>query len=225
MSYKVLLVEDDPSIREIIEDSFGCKEPFIAITSRDNGTDGLSTALSADFDAIILDIMLPGLDGFSVMRSIRAAKDVPVIFLTARGREEDVMYGYELGCDDYIVKPFNVSTLYMKVLALIKRDRGEVISYEKTIGKITLNEHTLSVRVCDEEIKLPNIEYKMLCFFVRHPNTVFTRDELLDRIWGADYFGSDRVVDNHIKKLRAFLKDGGSQIKTVISKGYRLTER
>ena len=225
MSYKILLVEDDSSIREIIEDSFGCKEPAISVTSRDNGTDALFTALNEDFDAIILDVMLPDIDGFSIMRSIRKSKDVPVIFLTARGREEDIIYGYELGCDDYIIKPFVVNTLYLKVLALIKRDKKEVISSEHTIGKISINEHTFTVKADGKEVELPNIEYKMLCLFFNHPNFVFTRNALLDNIWGLDYYGSDRVVDNHIKKLRGLLGEAGSQIKTVISKGYKFVER
>lgn len=225
MNYRILLVEDDNSIREIIEDCFESKEPAISVTSADNGNDGLSKALKEDFNAIILDVMLPGIDGFSVIRSIRKKKDVPVIFLTARGREDDVLNGYALGCDDYIVKPFMPNALYAKILALIKRDRKEMKSAEKIIGDISLNSYTLSVKVKGKEIELPPIEFGILSYFFEHPDWVISRDTFLDRVWGCDYFGSDRVVDNHIKKLRKSLGDAGKQIKTVISKGYKLEGR
>ena len=144
MQYSVLLVEDDAQIREIITDSFMEKSSdTIKITTADNGEIGLELAESAQFDLIILDVMLPGIDGFSIMRAIRKRSDVPVIILTARTREEDILYGYELGCDDYVTKPFSTATLYAKVLALINRDKRTVTSHVISCGLISVDTRAL----------------------------------------------------------------------------------
>lgn len=225
MQYSVLLVEDDAQIREIITDSFSEKSSdTIKITTADNGETGLELAGSAEFDLIILDVMLPGIDGFSIMRSIRKRSDVPVIFLTARSREEDILYGYELGCDDYVTKPFSTATLYAKVLALINRDKRTVTSHVISCGVISVDTRALSVFVSDEEITLPPVEYRLLMCLLQNKGWVVDRERLLNNVWGQDYYGGTRVVDNHIKKLRQLLKDGGKQIKTVISQGYKITD-
>lgn len=223
MAYRILLIEDDCEIREIIEDCFSVKDEPIEVISVDNGNLGLDMACNEVFDAIILDVMLPGIDGFSIMRGIRRKKDVPVIFLTARGREEDILFGYELGCDDYVVKPFLPNALYAKTIALIKRDRKEMLNSIKCCGAISMDSRSFSVCVNGRSIELPPIEYKLLAYFMDHKDWVIDRNTLLDKVWGSDFYGNDRVVDNHIKKLRAYLGDAGTQIKTVISHGYKLT--
>lgn len=223
MAYRLLLVEDDNQIREVIRDYISAKgkEQFELIEAED-GAKGLEYIEQEEFDLIMLDVMLPGIDGFSLCRAVRRRYDVPVLFLTARIREEDRLYGYELGCDDYICKPFLLSELFAKINALINRAKGMVVNKEMVCGKITVNPQKLLVTVDGKEIDLPPKEYEILCYLMEHPNWVVSRDMLLDGIWGRDYFGENRVVDNHVKKLRKALGSAGNQIKTVISKGYKI---
>ncbi len=190
----------------------------------DDGEQGSELIGTEQFDLIMLDVMLPSIDGFSLCREIRRKSDVPVLFLTARGREEDVLYGYELGCDDYIVKPFSLAELYAKVSALLKRAKGMVLKTEIICGAIHLNPITLTVSVDGNEILLPPKEFAILKYLIEHKGWVVDRETLLSRIWGYDYFGNDRTVDNHIKKLRKALGSAGNQIKTVIRTGYKITE-
>lgn len=223
MAYRLLLVEDDNQIREVIRDYISAKgkEQFELIEAED-GAKGLEYIEQEEFDLIMLDVMLPGIDGFSLCRAVRRRYDVPVLFLTARIREEDRLYGYELGCDDYICKPFLLSELFAKINALINRAKGMVVNKEMVCGKIKVNPQKLLVTVDGKEIDLPPKEYEILCYLMEHPNWVVSRDMLLDGIWGRDYFGENRVVDNHVKKLRKALGSAGNQIKTVISKGYKI---
>ena len=225
MAYKILLVEDDRQIREIIEDYFTDKGEgeFTVVTAQD-GREGLSIIRQEEFDLIMLDVMLPYVDGFSICKEIRSTSIVPVLFLTARAMEKDILYGYELGCDDYLVKPFSLAELYAKTNALLKRAKGTIISRELVCGKISINLLTLQVTVDNALIELAPKEFALLKYLVEHKNWVVSRDTLLNHIWGYDYFGGDRVVDNHIKKLRKALGAASTQIKTVIGKGYKLTE-
>lgn len=226
MTYRILLVEDNIQICQMIEDYFSAQtDSILMLDTVQNGTDGLEAAHSDEYDLIMLDVMLPDLDGFSICRSIRAVSDVPLLFLTARAREEDVLYGYTLGCDDYIIKPFSLAALYAKITALLKRAKGTVLRTELVCGSITLNPLTLAVTAAGQPVTLPAKEFALLQYFMEHPNWVISRDQLLDRIWGSDFFGSDRVVDTHIKKLRKALGSAGKQIRTVISKGYQLKDR
>lgn len=226
MTYRILLVEDNIQICQMIEDYFSAQtDNILMLDTVQNGTDGLEAAHSDEYDLIMLDVMLPDLDGFSICRSIRAVSDVPLLFITARAREEDVLYGYTLGCDDYIIKPFSLAALYAKITALLKRAKGTVLRTELVCGSITLNPLTLAVTAAGQPVTLPAKEFALLQYFMEHPNWVISRDQLLDRIWGSDFFGSDRVVDTHIKKLRKALGSAGKQIRTVISKGYQLKDR
>ena len=146
MTYRILLVEDNVQICRMIADYFSAQPDNICqLDTVQNGADGLDAARSGEYDLILLDVMLPDLDGFSICRSIRAVSDIPLLFLTARAREEDVLYGYTLGCDDYVVKPFSLATLYAKVLALLKRAKGTILRSELVCGGITLNPLTLAV--------------------------------------------------------------------------------
>lgn len=225
MAYRILLVEDNVQICRMICDFFSAQsENPCTIDAVHNGADGLEAARSGDYDLIMLDVMLPDLDGFSICRSIRAVSDVPLLFLTARAREEDVLYGYTLGCDDYVVKPFSLAALFAKTQALLKRAKGTMLRRELICGGITLDPLTLSVTADGQPVTLPAKEFALLQYLMEHKNWVVSREQLLDRIWGSDFFGSDRVVDTHIKKLRRALGSAGNQIKTVISKGYQLKE-
>jgi DNA-binding response OmpR family regulator len=219
--YRVLLVEDDRQIREVIGDYFGRRDQ-IALDFAEDGNIGLSKILNELYDLIVLDIMMPGLDGFELCRIIRKRSSVPVVFLTGRVREEDVLYGYELGADDYIVKPFSIAILYSKLLALLERSTSEVIKHKiLTSGQITLDPERFEVKVSGEVIDLPPKEYQILKYMMEHPGTAITRKLLLAVAWGDDMFITERVIDNRVKNLRKKLKKEGTRIKTLIGVGYR----
>lgn len=221
----MLCVEDDSQIREIIEDYFTAKkENEFDITLAKDGLEAKDLLEENEFDIVLLDVMLPHLDGFSICRLIRKKSDVPVIFLTARTMEEDVLLGFETGCDDYVTKPFSLATLYAKCIALLNRAKGTVLSETSTIGKISINYNSMVVTVDGSIIELPPKEYELLAYLFKHKDWVISRETLLNAVWGYDFEGGERVVDNHIKKLRKNLGSAGEQIKTVISKGYKITE-
>ena len=219
--YKVLLVEDDKQIREVIGDYFGRREK-ITLDFAEDGNAGLSKILNESYDLIVLDIMMPGLDGFELCKIIRKRSDVPVVFLTGKVREEDVLYGYELGADDYIVKPFSLAILYSKLLALLERSAQDVVRHKiLTSGQITLDPERFEVKVSDEVVDMPPKEYQILKYMMEHPGIAITRRLLLAVAWGGDDFISERVIDNRVKNLRKILRKEGSRIKTLIGVGYR----
>ncbi len=225
MKFSMLIVEDDAQIREIIEDYFTSKkENVFEVFKAENGLVAEQMIGENEYDLILLDVMLPYLDGFSLCKMIRKKSDVPVIFLTARTLEEDVLLGFETGCDDYITKPFSLAQLYAKAIALLRRSKGTVIGGDLVIGNICINEESMSVKVSAEEIRLMPKEFDLLKYFMHHRGIVLSRDALLNGVWGMDFEGGDRVVDNHVKKLRKALGNARNQIKTVIGKGYRFTE-
>jgi len=221
---KIILIEDDLQICEVIETYF--RNQGTEIQSFHTGRTALDFIRNAvpDYDLILLDIMLPETDGFTICREIRRKQDIPVIFITARGREEDILHGYDLGCDDYIIKPFSLMTLYAKCQALVRRSKGTVINSVLECGNIRLDTRMLRCFVENQEIELPPKEFAILKYLIEHENWVIDRDTLLNRIWGYDYYGSDRVVDNHIRKLRKALGSAGMQIKTLVGRGYKLTK-
>jgi DNA-binding response OmpR family regulator len=172
-------------------------------------------------DALLLDILMPGVDGFSVCRAVRRDSGVPIIFLTALSDEEDKLMGYELGADDYVTKPYSLAVLYAKTMALISRSRGCVGgSSLLTAGNVSMDLGTYKVQVDGVDQLLPKREFALLRCFLEHKNQVLTREQLLRLVWGYDYEGDERTVDTHVKKLRA----RGVQIETVIRVGYRLRE-
>lgn len=226
MAYHILLVEDDMQIREIIEDYFSEKGgDKMELDIAKDGDEGMEKIYELEYDLVILDIMLPGIDGFTICKELRRKSICPVIFLTARGREEDLLYGYGIGCDDYIVKPFSLAELYAKVNALLKRAKGLIGATELTCGGISLNPEKLKVEVKGVTVELPPKEYALLKYLIENKGLVLEREVLLTKIWGYDYEGNERVVDNHIKKLRKALGNEGNIIKTVITKGYKMEDR
>lgn len=222
--YKVLLVEDDNQIREVISDYFKRRDE-IDLDLAFDGNMGLDRILNGSYDLIILDIMMPGLDGFELCKIIRRRSSVPIIFLTGKVREEDVLYGYELGADDYIVKPFSIAVLYSKIMALINRAKNEVVEHKiLENGKILLDPQKFEVKVSGDIVDLPPKEYQILKYMLEHPGAVVTRKLLLAAVWGDDMYITERVIDNRVKNLRKKLMKEGSRIKTVIGVGYRLEE-
>lgn len=222
---KILLIEDDLQICEIIEKYFSNKGTDIF--SVHNGSDALEIAGGdvGNYELVLLDIMLPDADGFTICRKIRKSSNIPVIFITARAREEDILQGYDTGCDDYIIKPFLLSALYAKCDALTRRYAGKTLRSVIECGGITIDTRSLTCYSDGIEIELPRKEFEILKYLIEHKNCVIDRNTLLDRIWGYDWFGNDRVVDNHIKKLRKALGSAGGQIKTLVGRGYKITER
>ncbi|MBQ2690627.1 MAG: response regulator transcription factor [Clostridia bacterium] len=221
MSYRILIAEDEPRLLEVMCDYFISKGDDPVPVS--NGTDALERAENEAFDAILLDIMMPGLDGFSVCRAVRKENDVPIIFLTALSDEDDKLYGYELGADDYITKPFSLSVLYAKVTALIRRSRGSIRQDDRLeAGGISCILSQRRVFAGKKEVSLTPKEYSLLVCLMRNRNIVMSREQLLVKCWGYDYDGEARAVDTHIKRLREKLGEYASCIKTVIKAGYVL---
>ncbi len=219
--YRVLLVEDDSQIREVVGDYFKRREKIVPDFAED-GNAGLAKVLNEEYDLILLDIMMPGLDGFELCKIIRKRSDIPVVFLTGKVREEDILYGYELGADDYIVKPFSIAVLYSKLLALLERTKTEPTP-KRIIesGQITLDPVRFEVRVAGEVVDLPPKEYQILKYMMEHPGTAVTRRLLLAVAWGDDMYITERVIDNRVKNLRKLLRKEGSRIRTLIGVGYR----
>ena len=220
--FRVLLVEDDKQIREVIGDYFKRRDK-IALDFACDGNEGLGKTLNEEYDLILLDIMMPGLDGFELCKIIRRRSGIPVVFLTGKVREEDILYGYELGADDYIVKPFSIAVLYSKLLALLERTASDP-QPRKVIesGQITLDALRFEVRVAGEVVDLPPKEYQILKYLMEHPGMAVSRKLLLAAVWNDDEFITERVIDNRVKNLRKKLRKEGARIKTVIGVGYRL---
>ena len=224
---KILIIEDDPDIAAIERDYLelsGC-----AVTICANGTDGQRAALEGAFDLILLDLMLPGMDGYQVCREIRHDSDVPIIMLSAKGEVFDKVLGLELGADDYIIKPFDSKELVARVKAVLRRFQpSRTIPVSATAGKcveypdLIINQTNYSVIYQGRTVDMPPKELELLYFLASSPNQVFTREQLLDHIWGYEYIGDTRTVDVHIKRLREKIKDHASwAITTVWGIGYK----
>lgn len=225
MAYKFLLVEDDPQIREILIDYFTEKSRGTYLVDyAGTGGGGMEKCAEYTYDLVLLDVMLPDVDGFTICRELRKNSDVPIIFITARQDESDRLQGYRLGCDDYISKPFSLAELYAKVTALVRRVNGTVRDEIIACGAIKLNKYRYTVFVNDLEILLAAKEFAVLKMLLENKGRPVSRESLLERVWGYDFEGGDRVVDNHVKKLRRSLGTASRQIKTVFKMGYKMEE-
>lgn len=219
MNYRILIAEDEPKLRQVLCDYFVSRGD-IPIPAAD-GITALKLAREQEFDGVLLDIMMPGLDGFSVCRALRKHSDVPIIFLTALSDEDDKLLGYELGADDYVTKPFTMSVLYAKLSALISRCRGSMLAGDRLCaGNVTVVLSGKKVFAGSREVTLTPKEYALLVCLMKNRNTVLSREQLLVKCWGYDYEGDARAVDSHIRRLREKLGDAAAIIKTVIKHGY-----
>jgi len=217
--YRILLAEDEVILREVVEVFF--QKNGFEIDAVDNGADACTLADRQKYDLVILDIMMPGKDGKEVCRYIRSRYDVPIIFLTALGEECDIISGYEIGADEYVIKPFSTKVLLMKANALISRYHGLLTKNGcLVIDEITIDPARHIVSVDGKTINLAPKEYDLLLMFIDHKDLVLTRDQILDNAWNSDFEGYDRTVDSHIKKLRKALGKAGYHIETVIKTGY-----
>ena len=224
MPKAIVVVEDDESIREMLRYYF--QSVGYAVRSYESGEALFQEEEGESLPALyILDIMLPGMDGLEILRRLRSGRDtgdIPVIMLTARTAEMDRVSGLEAGADDYVVKPFSMAELSAKIMSFLRRSKGLWEKNSIEAYDIVIYPDKLQVFVSGKELRLAPKEYAMLKYFMEHRGILVTRDDLLLRLWGYDYEGSDRVVDNHIKKLRQALGESGKQIKTVFAKGYRM---
>ncbi|WP_286081214.1 response regulator transcription factor [Parablautia intestinalis] len=216
---KILIVEDEKNMQDIIADYM--KKGGHTCFTADDGVDALIALKNNPVDLMILDIMIPHIDGFSVCKMAREMSNVPVIMLTAKGDESDKLKGYEYGADDYTTKPFSPKVLLAKVNALLRRASARQTE-ALNIGKISVIPSSHKVFVDGQEISLTYKEYELLYFFMKNPEQVFSREQLLGRIWGYDFEGNTRTVDTHIKTLRQKLGSEGKNIVTLIRSGYKM---
>jgi DNA-binding response OmpR family regulator len=229
---KALIVDDDPNISELLRLYFD-KDGFAVVSCLD-GDKAVETFNQSSPDVIILDLMLPGKDGYDIIREIRKTSDVPILMLTARGDTLDKVVGLELGADDYIQKPFDPKELLARVKAVLRRyETGSELSHGggEASGEVSeypglrVDKSRYTVTVSDHEIDMPPKELELLFFLATHPNRVFSREQLLENVWGYDFYGESRTVDVHVKRIREKLDNAGShpawQIKTVWGVGYK----
>ena len=201
MVYKVLLADDEQGLRDITK-KYLERNGFDVITAK-NGAEAIAAVDKNVFDIIVLDIMMPEIDGRQVCQYIRTKYDVPVIFLTALGKEQDIIQGYEIGADEYVIKPFSMPILMAKINSLVKRYHGLTIKNGLiTIGNIQIEPARRIVTVNKKVISIAPKEYELLMYFIDNKNQVLSRTQILDAVWGYDYEGSDRCVDNHIRQSR-----------------------
>ena len=215
---KLLIVDDEKLIRDVIKE-YAENEKY-EIIEAENGIEALEKIKEEDIDLIILDVMMPKMDGNTFLKEIRNQYNIPVIILSARSEEYDKLLGFELKADDYLTKPFSPKELMARIKAILSRcgnDLNDTYTY-KTL-KIDYSAH--SVYIDGKEIKLTPKEYEILCYFVKNENIAVSREQLLNKLWGYDFFGDDRTVDTHIKMLRNNLKQYRELIKTVRGIGYK----
>lgn len=223
MPETILVVEDERRIRDVVRDYFTAHGADCDLAR--NGEEALDLLRDHEYDAILLDILMPGLDGYAVCRAVREKSGVPVIFLTALCGEEEALRGYELGADDYVTKPFSLAVLHAKTLALIRRSRGGRAPGEALrCGAISLDPGRRACTAAGEDVRLTPRSFDLLECLLRNRGRVMSREQLLDKVWGLDFEGDARAVDVQVKNLRAALGGAGGQVKTVLKAGYKLEE-
>ncbi len=218
---KILIVEDEPNIVDLVA-LYLQREGFDTVAAYD-GVEGLVAVKREQPDLVILDLMLPELDGWEVCRRLRQENDIPIIMLTARGDDVDKIVGLELGADDYVTKPFNPRELVARVKAVLRRGRGTPQQGDLIrLAQLEVDSARREVRVRGELVSLRSKEFELLRTLVQHPGMVFSREQLLNQVWGYDYLGGTRTVDVHIAQLRQKIRDCGVHIETVWGVGYKL---
>lgn len=234
-TYSILVVEDDEKIRRMIRMFLEIEN--MQVYESEEGRQALLLLKEMPIDLVILDLMMPGLDGWTTCRKIREFSQVPIIFLTARGEESDRVLGFEVGADDYVVKPFSPRELVLRIRALLKRFRQEANTSlppdnfsDHSEGMLKFSELQINlqghqVHVMNKAVPLSPLEYSLLIYLASHPNQVFSRDKLLNDVWGYDYYGDSRTVDTHIRRLReklgSFSEKAASYVATVRGAGYK----
>ncbi|MGZ0040959.1 response regulator transcription factor [Paenibacillus polymyxa] len=221
---RVLVVDDDPHIRELV--GHFLRLEGLEVVEAVDGLDAMRLFDETKVDLLVLDIMMPGMDGWELCRKLREQTDLPLLMLTAKGETSQIVKGFALGTDDYLVKPFDPLVLVARVKALLKRYRI-MASNSVTVGELVLRSDTFECRAGEQEITLPRKEFELLFKLASYPGKTFTRDHLIEQIWGYDYEGDERTVDVHIKRLRERFPEAAHSfaIRTIRGLGYRLEVR
>ena len=220
MNNYILVVDDESRMRKLIKDFLAAKG--YSILEAEDGEKALQVfeQNSEKISLILLDVMMPKLDGWSVLRQIRQTSKVPIIMLTARGEEQDELFGFELGVDEYISKPFSPKILVARVEAILKRTQGNTKEI-KDCGGIEIDKEGRTVTVDGKMLELSLREYELLVYLVENENIALSRDKILNNVWNYDYYGDSRTIDSHIKKIRHKLGKKGKYIKTIRGVGYK----
>ena len=217
---KVLIVDDEENIREVIKE-YALQENF-EVTEADNGIKALELLNNEEFDLMVLDIMMPKMDGFTLLNNIQKEKRIPIIILSARDDEIDKLEGFDKGIDDYLCKPFSPRELIARMKAIIKRTKKEIDIYTYNNLVINFKEHT--IKIDNKEINVTPKEFLILKYFINNKKIAISREQLLSKIWGYDFYGDDRTVDTHIKMLRNNLGKYRDLIVTVRGIGYKFND-
>ena len=218
---RLLIVEDEKKLRVLMSDFFKMKG--YEVSEAENGIDATKILQQQEFDMIFLDIMMPGMDGIEVCKKVRTQTDVPILFLTALYDEETKLKGYASGADDFVTKPFSLEVLYAKAEAIRKRYEKQSEREREGIlnsKNLLLDTKKQVVILNNKECKLAKKEYKILKLFLENKGQIISRDQILDRVWGEEYYGYDRTVDTHIKKLRKMIGDAAEPLQTIYKAGY-----
>ena len=220
---QILIIDDEPGIRDLIKEYLLLEE--FEVTEAIDGVDGMNRFKNHKTDLVILDVMLPKMDGWKVCREIRKDSNVPIIMLTARGEEYDKLFGFELGIDDYMVKPFSPKELLARIKAIFNRSNAMLKEPEKPsriqIEDILVDFDARSVYRGNRQLNMTPKEYDLLIFFVNNQDKVFSRDQLLNQVWGYEFLGDVRTVDTHVKMLRETLEEHRKWIVTAWGIGYK----
>ena len=218
---RILIVDDEQGIREVIKEY--CLLENYQVEEAENGIEAIEKVKEKNIDIIVLDIMMNKLDGYSALKEIKKIKNIPVILLSARKEEFDKLMGFDLGSDDYITKPFSPKELIARIKAVTKRTNNELDEFVLDTLKIDFKGHTVSID--DKEVKLTPKEFELLTYLIKNKNIALSREQLLSKIWGYDFFGDDRTIDTHIKMLRNNLKQYRDIIVTVRGMGYKFEDK
>lgn len=213
---KILVVDDEYLIRNVIKEY--CQNEGYKVDEAENGEVAIDKVYDNDYDLIIMDIMMPDMDGYEASREIKDIKDIPIIMLSARTEEEDKLNGFDIGIDDYITKPFSPKELMARIKAVTKRNNKEQII---KLDNIILNNNTREVTIDNKLVELTHTQFELLYLFLSNPNLVLTREDIINKIFGFDYEASDRTIDAHIKLLRNKLGKYKNYIKTIRRVGYK----
>lgn len=216
---RILLVDDEEKIREVIRE-YAEFQGYEIVEAQD-GIEAIELCKENDFDIIIMDIMMPKLDGYAAVKEIKKFKNIPVLMLSARSDEYDKLYGFDLGIDDYVTKPFSPRELMARVNVIINRNKNIEKHEQLIFDGLKIDLDAMDVFIHDEKINLTPKEYDLLVYMTKNKNIALSRETLLDEVWGYDFFGDYRTIDTHIKMLRNSLKEYRSFIKTIRGVGYK----
>ena len=214
---KLLIVDDEEKIREMIG-KYATHEGHDVVLASD-GKQAISIFKKQDFDVVILDVMMPNMDGYETLKKMKAIKEVHCIFLTALTQEYDRIYGFDLGCDDYVSKPFSLKELMMRVNVILKRNNNDINRIIIDDFVLDINAHLLTIN--NEKIDLSNKEYELLLYLITNRGNALTRESIISKVWGYEYDSDDRTLDTHMKLLRKHLKEYSKYISTIRGVGYR----